>query len=117
MKRFRRLWMMFFVTFCFSSSASYACTAITLKAMDGAVLFGRTMEWGAFDLNGRVIVIPRGHAFTAQTPDGKPGLKWTGKYGVVGIDLLGREILADGINEKGLTLGLLYHPGFAEYAK
>jgi penicillin V acylase-like amidase (Ntn superfamily) len=47
-----------------------ACTGITLKAQDGAVLFGRTMEWGAFDLNGRITVIPRGHEFTGQTPDG-----------------------------------------------
>ncbi len=30
-----------------------ACTAITLKAGDGAILLGRTMEWGSFDLNGR----------------------------------------------------------------
>ena len=94
-----------------------ACTAITLKAMDGAVLFGRTMEWGAFDLNGRVILFPRGHEFTGQTPDGKPGLKWKGKYAVVGIDMLERGIVADGLNESGLALGLLYHPGFAEYAE
>lgn len=93
-----------------------ACTGITLKAQDGTVLFGRTLEWGAFDLNGRVIVIPRGHEFAAQTPDGKPGHRWKGRHGVVGIDMLEREILADGLNEKGLTLGLLYHPGFAEYA-
>lgn len=93
-----------------------ACTAITLKAGDGAILLGRTMEWGSFDLNGRVIVIPRGHAFTGQTPDGRRGYVWKGKYGVVGTDMLEKQLLADGLNEKGLALGLLYHPGFAEYA-
>lgn len=98
-----------------NATTAEACTGITLKARDGAVLFGRTMEWGAFDLNGRIIVIPRGHEYTAQTPDGKPGLTWKSKYGVVGIDMLEREVLADGINEKGLAMGLLYHPGFAEY--
>lgn len=95
----------------------FACTAITLRAEDGAVLFGRTMEWGAFDLNGRIMVIPRGHEFIGLTPDGKPGLNWQGQYGVVGIDMLEREVLSDGINEKGLALGLLYHPGFAEYTE
>lgn len=92
-----------------------ACTAITRKAKDGAVLSGRTMEWGTFDLHGRIVVIPRGHTFTGQTPDKKPGLKWQAKYGVVGIDMLEKEILSDGMNEKGLVAGLLYHPGFAAY--
>jgi hypothetical protein len=26
----------------------YACTGITLTALDGAVVYGRTMEWGSF---------------------------------------------------------------------
>jgi len=100
-----------------AATAVDACTGITLKAEDGALLFGRTMEWGAFDLNGRVIVIPRGHQFTGHTPDGKPGFTWKAKYGVVGIDMLGKELLGDGMNEKGLAIGVLYHPGFAEYEK
>jgi len=95
----------------------FACTGITLTAADGSVMFGRTLEWGTFDLNGRVIIIPRGHDFTGQTPDGKRGLTWRSKYGVAGIDVLGKEFLTDGQNEKGLALGLFYHPGFAEYEK
>jgi choloylglycine hydrolase len=75
------------------------------------------VEWGAFDLNGRVILFPRGQEFTGTTPDGKPGFRWKGAYGIVGTDMLKREILADGLNEKGLALGLLYHPGFARYAQ
>lgn len=94
-----------------------ACTGITLRAADGSIVFGRTLEWGTFDLNGRVIVIPRGHEFVGQTPDDKPGFSWKSQYGVAGIDVLGKEFLTDGMNEKGLTLGLFYHPGFAEYAK
>lgn len=95
----------------------FACTGITLTAADGSVVFGRTLEWGTFDLNGRVIIIPRDHDFTGQTPDGKQGLTWRSKYGVAGIDVLGKEFLTDGVNEKGLVLGLFYHPGFAEYEK
>lgn len=97
------------------STPSFACTGITLKADDGAILLARTMEWGEFDLNGRLTIIPRGQAFTGTTPDGKPGLTWKGKYGVAGIDMLEKNILSDGINEKGLSLALLYHPGYAEY--
>jgi choloylglycine hydrolase len=94
---------------------SHACTGITLRALDGAVIHGRTMEWGSFDLESRVVIIPRGSKFTAVTPDQKPGKTWTSLHGVVGVDAVGKEIIADGINEKGLTVGEFYHPGFAEY--
>lgn len=92
-----------------------ACTGITLKATDGAVVYGRTMEWGSFDLNSQVVVVPRGYTFTAHTPDRKPGLTWKGKYGFVGLDGLDFEVYLDGMNEKGLAVGGFYHPGFAEY--
>ncbi len=95
---------------------SNACTGITLKALDGSVVCGRTMEWGSFDLLSRVVIIPRGHHFTGQTPDQKPGKTWTGIYGITGLDAMEKDIIADGMNERGLTVGLFYHPGFAEYA-
>lgn len=98
-----------------STPIADACTGITLKAKDGAVVYGRTMEWGTFDLHSRVAVIPRGTAYTGATPDKQPGMKWTAKYGVVAIDGLGKDIALDGMNEKGLTAGVFYHPGFAEY--
>lgn len=98
-------------------NAALACTGITLTATDGAVIYGRTMEWGTFDLNSRVVIVPRGHVFTAHTPDEKPGMAWNAKYGVVGMDAVGKDIIVDGMNEKGLTVGLFYHPGFAEYQK
>jgi choloylglycine hydrolase len=94
-----------------------ACTGITLKAKDGAVVYGRTMEWGSFDLGSRLVIIPRGYKFTGQTPDGKPGLAWIAKHGVVGLDGVGKDIILDGMNEQGLAVGLFYHPGYAEYPK
>lgn len=92
-----------------------ACTGITLKAKDGSVVYGRTMEWGSFDLNSQVVIVPRGYKFSAHTPDKKPGVKWEGKYGFVGLDGLDYEVYLDGMNEKGLAVGGFYHPGFAEY--
>ncbi|MGB9164362.1 MAG: linear amide C-N hydrolase, partial [Rhodomicrobium sp.] len=56
------------------SSASLsllACTGITLKATDGSVVFGRTLEWGSFDLKSRLTVIPRGYRYAAHMPDGQ----------------------------------------------
>ena len=93
-----------------------ACTGVTLRAKDGAVVYGRTMEWGTFDLHSRISVIPRGKAYIGATPDKQPGVQWTATYGVVAVDGVGKDIALDGMNEKGLTVGLFYHPGFAEYA-
>ena len=92
-----------------------ACTSLALKAEDGAIVYGRTMEWGAFDLNSRVSIMPRGYKFTSLTPDGKPGHKWKARYGVVGLDALEKDIITDGMNEKGLVVGVLFFPGFAEF--
>jgi choloylglycine hydrolase len=73
------------------------------------------MEWGSFDLNSRILVFPRGHEFIGETPEGRNGKRWKAKYGVAGIDMLERPLLADGMNEKGLAVGLFYHPDYAEY--
>jgi len=94
-----------------------ACTGIRLQSTDEGVVAGRTMEWGSFDLRSRINIIPRGKEFVGLTPDGYTGKKWKGKYGVVGLDLLEKVTIADGMNEKGLYAGLFYHPGFAEYPK
>ncbi len=92
-----------------------ACTGIRLKAKDGGVVYGRTMEWGAFDLNSRVAIIPHGYVFIGLTPDGNNGKKYRAKYGIVGLDMVGKDFIADGMNEKGLAIGMFYHPGFAKY--
>lgn len=113
---FRLLAMFLACCIAFPLSALQACTGITLKARDGAVLYGRTVEWGAFELHSRLVVVPRGHAFIGHTPDGKPGLQWKSKYGVVGIDALKKDILIDGMNEAGLAVGVFYHAGYAEYS-
>ncbi len=94
-----------------------ACTGIKLSAKDGSTVYGRTMEWGTFDLHSRIAIVPRGHSFNGLTPDGQNGKEWKAKYGFAGLDMLGRDLLADGMNEKGLAAGLFYHPGYATYMK
>ncbi len=93
----------------------HACTGIRLIATDGSVAYGRTMEWGEFDPLSRVAIIPRGYSFTGLTPDGENGKSWEAKYGVVGLDMMGQDSLADGMNEKSLAAGLFYDPGFTKY--
>jgi len=67
----------------FLCETALACTSIALVADDGTVVYGRTMEWGAFDLNSRLVIVPRGYEFQGHTPDGKLGYRWKARYGVV----------------------------------
>lgn len=97
------------------STTTNACTGVILTAEDGTTVYGRTMEWGTFDLNSRVAVVPRGYRFTGLTPDGYNGKTWQVKYGFIGLDMLGKDLFADAMNEKGLSVGLFYHPGYAAY--
>ena len=92
-----------------------ACTGITLRASDGSVIFARTMEWGTFDLKSNFVIIPRGLEFSSKIGDGQVGVEWKTKYGAVGMDFLGKNHLVDGMNEKGLSVNVFYHPGFADY--
>jgi choloylglycine hydrolase len=93
----------------------WACTGVTLRADDGTVVYGRTVEWGAFDLKSRVMVVPRGTRFNSELGQFGAGMTWAAKYGVVGIDALEKPGIVDGINEKGLAVGAFYLPGFTEY--
>lgn len=73
------------------------------------------MEFG-FPFNSQVLVVPRGTELVGTAPGGKPGKKWTATYGVVGLNVnVSPKIVADGQNEKGLALGMLYLPGYSEY--
>ncbi len=99
-----------------SASTVWACTGIMLIGADGSIIRARTAEWGPFDLETKINIIPRGYQYSAgKLPDGKEGATWTGRFGMVGISMLDHGAPADGINEAGLTAGLFYLPGFTEY--
>ncbi len=91
------------------------CTGITLRGKDGSVIFARTLEWGTFDLDSRLVVSPRTHGFTSPLGDGKVGLTWKGRHGFVGVDVLKKDYVLDGLNENGLSVNLFYHPGYADH--
>jgi choloylglycine hydrolase len=63
-------------------------------------------------------LIQRGTPLRGNGPDGQigNGLAWTSRYAVVGLNALGqKDILPDGMNEKGLAGGLLYFAGYAKF--
>lgn len=91
------------------------CTSFVIKAQDGSPIYGRTMEWGGFDLNSELILVPRNTSFMATLMGKKQGLAWKNKFGFIAINAVHLPIVADGMNETGLTIGVLYMPGFAQY--
>ncbi len=91
-----------------------ACTGITIKPKDGSIIFARTLEF-AVDIKSSVIVVPRGKAYVGTAPGDKPGLRWKTRYGIVGANGFDMPVTVDGLNEKGLQVGLFYFPGFARY--
>jgi choloylglycine hydrolase len=95
-------------------STAPACTGITIKPKDGSIIFARTLEF-AVDLKSNIVVVPRGKEYVGTAPGGKPGLRWKTKYGAVGANAFDLPVTVDGLNEKGLQVGLFYFPGFAKY--
>jgi choloylglycine hydrolase len=94
-----------------------ACTGISLKSEDGAVIAARTVEWALDDAqHDTLVVFPRGHAFKALTPGGENGLEWNGTYGFVSLTAYGQEYGPDAMNEVGLYVGVYYFPGYASFA-
>ena len=91
-----------------------ACTGITIRPKDGSVIFARTLEF-AMDMKSNIIVVPRNKECVGTAPGDKPGLRWKTKYGIVGTNAFDLPVTVDGLNEKGLCVGLFYFPGFAKY--
>ena len=92
-----------------------ACTSIILKAKDSSAVYGRTCEWGLFDLQSDLVMVPRNLSNTSKLDNGKQGMVWKNKYGFVAINAAHLPYYLDGMNETGLTVGALYLPGFAKF--
>ncbi len=95
-------------------SSVNACTGITLKAGDQSVVHARTLEF-AQNIHSKLVVIPRGWSFVGTTPSGSNGMRWQAKYAMTGMNVFNYPLIIDGINEKGLAVGLFYFPDYASY--
>lgn len=100
------------------------CTSFQLHAEDSSIVVGRTMEF-PIELPWDLIVVPPGRQQQSSAPTGA-GHSWTGRYGYAGISIgesrlpsgaiaPAQESVSDGVNEAGLTAGLLYLPGYTQY--
>ncbi|MBU6383149.1 MAG: choloylglycine hydrolase family protein [Verrucomicrobia bacterium] len=95
-------------------AAAFACTDFVVQAKDGALINGRSLEFGK-DLQSIIRLFPRGQKTISQAPGQTPGLGWISKYGYLGVTCLGLSLSFDGINETGLSFGYLWLPGVTEY--
>lgn len=75
-----------------------ACTDFRLKSKDGAVVVGRSLEFG-LELRSRIKI------YRPEKSDAGA------RYAFIGVDALGLPFITDGMNEKGLSAGFLWMPG------
>lgn len=97
------------------TAMSMACTGMSFKAMDGSYVQSRTIEWAKGALKSEYVVIPRGEKLRSYTPSGDNGVEFTVRYGVVGLSVVEKEFIAEGINEMGLSAGLFFFPQYGSY--
>lgn len=108
MQRYRSERFVFILLFLFSSSI-FACTDFQVLSKDGSVVIGRAMEYPV-DTASEIVVHPKGIKLSSKAPNGKAGLSWQSKYGYIATSAFERDIVADGMNEEGLSVGFLLLP-------
>ncbi|WP_419420105.1 linear amide C-N hydrolase [Legionella sp. D16C41] len=91
-----------------------ACTNIQVKAQDNSLIVGRTLEFGP-DLQSRIMNSSPNKIVKTTREDGTPSMSWTSKYGYLFADFFQTGQALDGMNEKGLSFGYLYLPGYTKY--
>ncbi len=90
---------------------SFACSDFQIKAKDGSVVIGRSMEFPV-DLHSSVVIVPRGRQFTSINDKGVKGISWKNKYGFLGVDAFrAKNTYVEGFNEKGLAFDALMFTG------
>lgn len=94
---------------------SFACTGISFRAADSSWVVARTIEWGESELNSEYVIVPRGTRFVSYTPTGLNGAEFVSQYGIVGVSVVQKEFIAEGLNEAGLSAGLFYFPAYGKY--
>jgi choloylglycine hydrolase len=91
-----------------------SCTDIKIQAKDGSVVVARSMEF-EFDIQSKLNVVEKGQKKLSHAPKEMNGIEWTSKYKIAYLDGFGLDGATDGMNEKGLSVEILYMPGYAKY--
>ncbi len=95
-----------------SATSVFACTGISLLGGTNNWILARTIEWGEFDLNSKLVVAPAGNMYTTTLNDGTKGISWKQKYGFVGVSVSVDTYIGEGMNEEGLNAGVFYFRGY-----
>ena len=85
-----------------------ACTTFCLRE-GGRIVFGKNYDWSVGD--GLLVVNKRGVARKADAGGDPRPASWTSKYGSVTFNQYGRDFPSGGMNEKGLTVELMWLEG------
>ncbi len=116
MKRSIFMWTALLAVLTMKPCTANACTGITLHSADSATVLARTIEWGGSYLSSQYVVVPRDYEQQSYIPGGKrAGLKFTTRYGYVGVTVELPDFVAEGVNEAGLSAGLFYFPKYGSY--
>lgn len=92
------------------------CTGIMLRAQNNDTVRARTLEWSAFDLESNLLIFPRNFVFKGAQDTQFQTHGWQGKYGHIALNFRNHiDFCFDGLNEKGFSAGLFYHPDTAQY--
>lgn len=94
-----------------------ACTAVDVKAQDGSVVAGRTMEW-AYEMQWNLLFYPQGSTYqlTAPAKSGHPAKTLTSRYAVLGIGTgMEDNAMLEGQNSAGVGVSGNFLPGFTHY--
>ncbi len=111
----KNIFRIVFLSLVMAASQCSACTGLKVRASDGSIVQGRTVEFGT-PIELSLLFIPRNYPLKGTTQNG-PGLTYKAKYASVGIMTFDDPALMDGINEKGLSVGTFYFQDFAKYTE
>ena len=93
----------------FAPLTAFPCTDFLIN-QNGNVMNGRSMEF-AEDMHSQLMIKARGEKNASTAPGNKPGMTWTNRYGYVALNAFQMDIVTDGLNEEGLSIGDLWLPG------
>lgn len=87
------------------------CTALSLISKQNEVFFGRTMDF-SHELNPEIYIVPKNYEWHSMIDSNVI----TNKYKFIGTGQnVGKVVFADGMNEKGLGVAVLYFSGYAKF--
>lgn len=96
------------------SYQSFACTGISLQSEKADQVVARSIEWGSSVLKSNLVIVPRNTVTQSQTAFGS-GMSYQNRLGYVGLSIEDEHLVVEGLNEKGLSAGLFFFPGYGKY--